>query len=440
MGGICDAESQPWTQPYSPMNHSQLYGASRLAVGVLIAVLVVRTWLAMGLVVPVTVAGSSMAPTLQGPHRTFRCGACSHEFPVGLDQRPPDDWAVCPHCGQRRAVAVADHGGAHVVVNRAAFAWQSPRRWEVIVFHRPEMADQLCVKRVVGLPGETVSLADGDVWIDGRRIRKTLAQQQALRQLVHRLAVDVRVVSGPDPSEDLPALSRWRWESGRVPDDVRWLTYRQPGDGPITDDLSYNQRASYEIHPLQDLMLTFRARLAGDGQLRLKVADSGGAWIVTWDARRQSVQLCRGTEVVAEKSLPPPILSAQARAEWTLSLFDRQVLLAIDGRAVIVVPSDVAARQGADDSPAAGPLAIGVAGLQGEIRDLAVWHDVYYESRPGDRPVSLAGATGGYGWRLGPGEYFVLGDNAAVSDDSRSWLAGPGLDAKLVIGKPLGVR
>ena len=34
----------------------------------------------------------------------------------------------------------------------------------------------------------------------------------------------------------------------------------------------------------------------------------------------------------------------------------------------------------------------------------------------------------------------VVGDNAAISDDSRSWLSTPAIDAKLLIGKPLGVR
>jgi signal peptidase I len=53
-----------------------------------------------------------------------------------------------------------------------------------------------------------------------------------------------------------------------------------------------------------------------------------------------------------------------------------------------------------------------------------------YQLRPGDRNEC----------RLGPTEYFVLGDNGAVSDDSRNWLEGPAVDAKLLVGKALGVR
>jgi hypothetical protein len=54
--------------------------------------------------------------------------------------------------------------------------------------------------------------------------------------------------------------------------------------------------------------------------------------------------------------------------------------------------------------------------------------------RPGDEPRLREG------WQLGPTEYFVLGDNGAISDDSRSWPTGPGIDEKLLIGRPIGVR
>ena len=50
------------------MCKSTVSSICRLAVGVALVALVTHTWLVMGLVVPVTVAGSSMAPTLNGAH------------------------------------------------------------------------------------------------------------------------------------------------------------------------------------------------------------------------------------------------------------------------------------------------------------------------------------------------------------------------------------
>lgn len=143
----------------------------QLSIGVMIAALVVRTWLVLGLVVPVTVSGSSMAPTLQGPHRTYRCSLCEMEFNLGLEEALAGKMAVCPHCRKWSAVASsADLEGDHLLIDRAAFAFRKPRRWEVVVFRSPLGASQLCVKRIVGLPGETIALADGKVLINGSPI------------------------------------------------------------------------------------------------------------------------------------------------------------------------------------------------------------------------------------------------------------------------------
>lgn len=43
-------------------------------------------------------------------------------------------------------------------------------------------------------------------------------------------------------------------------------------------------------------------------------------------------------------------------------------------------------------------------------------------------------------WKLGPDEYFVCGDNASLSDDSRLWPGGPGVPAQLIVGKPVAVH
>lgn len=66
-----------------------------------------------------------------------------------------------------------------VVVNRLAYQWGEPGRGDIIVFEVPEGEPTISVegqqvndliKRVIGLPGETVTLRDGKVFIDGEEL------------------------------------------------------------------------------------------------------------------------------------------------------------------------------------------------------------------------------------------------------------------------------
>ncbi|HMJ77926.1 MAG TPA: signal peptidase I [Iamia sp.] len=66
-----------------------------------------------------------------------------------------------------------------VVVNRLAYQWGEPGRGDIIVFEVPETEAVIevdgqvvhdLIKRVIGLPGETVELRDGEVFIDGEKL------------------------------------------------------------------------------------------------------------------------------------------------------------------------------------------------------------------------------------------------------------------------------
>ncbi len=65
--------------------------------------------------------------------------------------------------------------GDRVVVDKLAYRFEPVRRGDVVVFSRPplEQADyQDLVKRVIGLPGETLSLEGGRVYVDGRLLEE----------------------------------------------------------------------------------------------------------------------------------------------------------------------------------------------------------------------------------------------------------------------------
>jgi signal peptidase I len=66
-----------------------------------------------------------------------------------------------------------------VLAARFVYLFRAPRRGELVVFHVPDAARGACnasgvfVKRLIGLPGETVSLgADGVVRIDDKPLRE----------------------------------------------------------------------------------------------------------------------------------------------------------------------------------------------------------------------------------------------------------------------------
>lgn len=51
-------------------------------------------------------------------------------------------------------------------VEKLSYGWSEPQRGDVVIVHYPNRADT-CVKRVIGLPGEEVSIRGGVTYING---------------------------------------------------------------------------------------------------------------------------------------------------------------------------------------------------------------------------------------------------------------------------------
>lgn len=57
--------------------------------------------------------------------------------------------------------------GDRVIGNRLAYKFDhDPERFDVVIFYAPD-SGELYIKRVIGMPGETVTIKDGKVYING---------------------------------------------------------------------------------------------------------------------------------------------------------------------------------------------------------------------------------------------------------------------------------
>jgi signal peptidase I len=73
--------------------------------------------------------------------------------------------------------------GDHLIMSRIGYdagvpftgwhvpLWRNPKRGQIVIFRPPaDPQGQDLVKRTIGMPGETLDIHDGSVWINGRRL------------------------------------------------------------------------------------------------------------------------------------------------------------------------------------------------------------------------------------------------------------------------------
>lgn len=62
------------------------------------------------------------------------------------------------------------HTDQRLVVEKVTYRFHGPQRFDVVVIRVPSQGDELLIKRVVGLPGETVEIKGGYVYINGQQL------------------------------------------------------------------------------------------------------------------------------------------------------------------------------------------------------------------------------------------------------------------------------
>ena len=118
---------------------------------------------------------NSMAPTLLGRHQTGTCNVCSERGYCSAPHRetaflPTADLMICRHFHE--FIPTSADGMANEGDRIIALPFLKPRRWDIAVFQLPSDPETTYVKRLVGLPNETIVIKDGDVWADGVKLQK----------------------------------------------------------------------------------------------------------------------------------------------------------------------------------------------------------------------------------------------------------------------------
>lgn len=74
--------------------------------------------------------------------------------------------AVIPSASMETTIMTGDR----IFGNRLAYLKKDPARGDIVIFKFPDDEKQLFIKRLIGMPGETLQMKDGVVYIDGEAL------------------------------------------------------------------------------------------------------------------------------------------------------------------------------------------------------------------------------------------------------------------------------
>jgi signal peptidase I len=326
-----------------------------------------------------------------------------------------------------------EDGGESVLV---LYDRSPPKRFDLVVILRQGETTPI-VKRVTGLAGETVQVSNGDILVDNHRLAASEPRPPPV------VVFDDRWQSVEDAfhmgaQKGNPWTKRgvqWELDASAIGSgEQAGLMYL--GANVDDDYLAPDHRLVRGSMPVNDVIVECEA-LAREpgGHVRFMLSEQGDTFHVAiqpgdrGDATLRLTRLGEHEEEMATGSAPFA-LNAWHRVRF--ANVDNALTLVLDGVDVLHAsykenrfhPHDTA-REGKSF-----PHRVYLGGDGGKFgfRAIRVLRDLYYTQRGHfgvDAPAEL-----------GPGEYFVLGDNSADSRDSREW--GP-VHASEIVGRAIWV-
>ncbi len=363
------------------------------------------------------IAGNSMEPTLLGPQRQARCNDCQSTMRFS-DAADLDDYpASCPRCGSR--MDFTGHQAAQTV-NIHPIEWSnaSIRRGELAAIENRDR-DRLEVKRVVGFPGESIQIVNGDIWIDGQRYQKSISQFATLAIEVDRWSEIESVHTANRNREPIEfcyqSFSLWPRTGEQL----------KPIPSPILDEYRCNSKESRELVAVRDigihLVLSYGEALPANIEICLWYEGA---------VRRLPLEISATGVRILTTSSPSKVCSIYHELPDSLSL----IVAAVDGR---LLAGTEHAGQAIDinecvldslythsNCSATQPISFRMLGGEISISQALIVRDIHYRGGNDETEFAFPPVDG----------YCLLGDNVSNSSDSRHrW--PDGVSARSIVGR-----
>ena len=370
------------------------------------------------------ISESSMATALLGQHTNLKCQSCGYKVRIGLPVRPKDyvisEGLHCPMCGDNNFGAKKGRflSGDRILTSQRL----EPKRWDLVLFGSPSNPTKLLLKRVIGMGGEEVQIIDGDIFIDSQMVPKPALSHEEMWLAVSDTRYRASKTHRPrlrwqlGGSGESGLISGQGWWFSADENSQQWLELR----GELTDAMIYNVNSVQYIRqePVHDVRLKVEvSELHGEGELQLVWGHVGaevtGILQTNGQARLEIRRVGERESAVIASEKP-----VTTKTTLMLIVRDGNAYLYANGKALCqgsVGPLEAKeARTGGRESCG---LKIIATNCQGRISRIQLDRDIHY------RAVQAQAV------RVKAGHYYVLGDNSAVSSDSRlGWRVYPGLE------------
>jgi signal peptidase I len=394
-----------------------------------------------------------MADTLMGAHFRLRCSQCGYRYDHGFvperygytqDTIPRGSvkpiLSRCPSCGHYQSVGgtMPIASGDRVLVLKCIYQFFQPKQWDVVVFKSPTDPRTNFIKRLIGRPGETVEIINGDIYINGQISRKPLKVQNELWMPI--FDNDYQPVNPNEPSFNGHAWqqpfknvgdSKWRLAKDMPSlftldcpaEQTNSLVYDTSVGNKFRAAHAYDDIREYSYMPYcSDLMVRFYAHTTGeDGHIGIglsKYETYYSAWV---DMKGEMVieKTFKGEQtILARKPIKPNIYNEPAMVKF--ANVDHQLIFQVGAEKLVYDlgrgPNDAGQRM-SDIEPQVKIFGSGKLTLS----HIAIFRDIQYTESKFVNSHEIGRAIEGNPLTLENDEFFVMGDNSPNSDDGRWW-------------------